>query len=88
VVHQLLLAHRHTRTIHPQVQRRRQWFVGHRRLDHELLVLGDLAPQRLGRALDMLGWNVHPGQLMQQLVALLEADHSAHPPDHAQHARR
>ena len=56
---------------------------GGRWLDHAPLVLGDLAPERLGGTLDVLGRHVHAGQLPQQLVALLEADHRADPPNHA-----
>ena len=86
--HQLLLAHRHTRAIHPQVQRRRHRRVDRQRLDDAPLVFGDLAPQRLGGPLDVRGGHVHPGQRGQQLVALLEADHRPHLPDHAQHTGR
>jgi hypothetical protein len=82
-VHQLLLAHRHAGAVHPKVQRRRHRPLERQRVDPVLLVLGDLAPERLGRSLDMLGGHVHPGQLGQELVAFLEADHRAHPPDHA-----
>ena len=55
--------------------------------DHAALVVGDLAPERLGGALDVLGRHVHAGQLAQQGVALREADHRADLPHHARDAR-
>ena len=85
---QLLLAHRHPRAIHPEVQRRRQQLGDGRRLHDVLLVRGNLASQRLGRAFDVRGRYVDAAERVQQLRSFLEADHRAHPPHHAQHARR
>ena len=85
---QLRSAHRDARTVHAHVERRRHRLVGRRRLDHAPLLGRDLAPERLGRALDVLGRHRHPGQVAQELVALGEADRRAHQAHHAQHARR
>src|SRR3972149_4920185 len=45
-------------------------------------------PAPRGGPPDVLGGPLPPGQFVEPLVALLEADHRAHPSDHAQHARR
>ena len=35
----------------------------------------------------MLGRHLYPSQLVEQLVAFLEADHGSDPPNHAQYPR-
>ncbi len=59
-------AHRDAGAVHAQVHRRRGGRLG---LDDVALVPGDLASQRLGRALDLLGVDRDAGQLVQQLAA-------------------
>ena len=81
-------AHGHARAVQAQVQRRRHRLAGGERRHHLPLVVGDLAAERLGRPLDVLGGDRHAGQVAQEHVALVEADRRAHQPHHAQHPRR
>jgi len=68
--------------VHPQVEGRGDRGGGHRR-DDAALVLGDLAAERLGGPLDVLGRHLDPRELPQQLAALLEADQRPHDADQA-----
>jgi len=71
--------------VQAQVHRRRRGRLG---LDHVAFVLSDLAAERLGGALDLLGIERHAGELAHQLPAFLEADHRRCQPHHARHGRR
>ena len=66
--------------VHAQVERRRHRRGGRRRLDHAPRLGRALAPERLGRALDVRGRHRYPGQVAQELVALGEADRRAPSP--------
>ncbi|OGP85360.1 MAG: hypothetical protein A2Y95_02500 [Deltaproteobacteria bacterium RBG_13_65_10] len=52
-------------------------------LNDAALVLGDLAAEPLGRALDLLGVDRDAGQLVHQFAPLGEADHRPDPAHHA-----
>jgi len=51
-------------------------------------VIGDVAAERFGGALDLFGIHVHARQFVHQLTALSEADHRAQQAHHAQNTRR
>ena len=65
-------AYRHAGTLQAQVHRGRGGRCGV--LGDGALVVGDLAAERLGDALDLPGLDIYPGQGRQQLARLGEAD--------------